>query len=229
VPPSKKDAQQLIELPRLEYQVIQLPIQGVTPVIPHCWTEKSLRLMRDKQMSEAGTLRKKREPKDPDEEAEQSCYWLDLPGKDGDPVRYGAIPAVAFKASMVAACREFEGITMVSAKVMFHVKGDGDEQLVPLTLLPGSADPAPHVMREDTPRNASGVADLRYRMAFFPWAATLEIKFKASRITAESVTALVDAAGTYGVGDWRPNSPKSDTGTYGQYEIYISKDGEGAA
>lgn len=212
MPPAKKETS-VIELPRIEYAELDVTVEGLTPVIPHCWSEKSLKLMRDKQMSEAGSLRKKREPKNPDEEAEQSCYWLDLP----DGTRYGAMPAVSFKAAMVAAVRDFEGLTMVAAKTMFYVKGEGPQQLVRLTGKDGK--PAVYEMREDTPRNASGVADLRYRMSFYPWQAALTVRFKSSRITPESIVTLIDAAGTYGVGDWRPNSPKSDTGTFGQFRV----------
>jgi hypothetical protein len=45
---------------------------------------------------------------------------------------------------------------MVMVKTLLYVEGDGSDQLVPIY--------GPHRMREDTPRNASGVADLRYRV-----------------------------------------------------------------
>lgn len=230
MPQAKKTDSAAIELRQLEYGRIIVPVTGVTPVIPHRWTEKSLKMMRDKQMSEAGTLGKRREPKNPDEEAEQATYWLpmlDEHGKpvldqDGNPQRYGAIPAVSFKASLVAAVRDFEGLTMIETKTMMHVRGDGPEQLVRL-VKPGTDLPADYDMREDTPRNSGGTADLRYRNAFWPWAAELDIKFKVSRITEASIISLVDAAGTNGVGDWRPNSPKSSTGTFGQFTLDDSR------
>ena len=68
----------IIALRRLEDTTMEVPIEGVTSVIPHKWSEKSLKMMRDKQFAAAGTLAAKREPKNPDEEAEDSCYWLDL-------------------------------------------------------------------------------------------------------------------------------------------------------
>jgi hypothetical protein len=91
------------------------------------------------------------------------------------------------------------------------VLGEGVDQLVPIL--------GEITMREDMPRNATGVADLRFRNQIWPWEATLEIEYIASALTAEALIALVDAAGFGGVGDWRPSSPKSKSGTYGRWTV----------
>jgi hypothetical protein len=192
----------IVQLRRIEDMILVAQIEGVTPVIPHRWSEKSLRMMRDKQTSASSTARTRKEPKDPEQEAQDSCYWV------GDK---GAAPATAFKAAMVGACRFYEGITMTQAKLLFYVEGEGPDQLVPID--------GEYTMREDTPRNSGGTADLRYRMQFWPWSATLRIHFLPSMIGPDSVMALLDAAGKGGVGDWRPSSPKSATGTYGQFRV----------
>ena len=189
--------------------MIQLRIEGTTPVIPHRWAEKALQMMREKQFG--NTARPARLPKNPEEEAHAATYWL----PDGRP----GMPAVAFKAAMVGACRMFEGISMAAAKTLFFVEGQGAEQLVPIH---GEVE-----MWESTPRNSGGVVDLRYRNRIFPWAATLRIRYLAARIDAPSIVALLDAAGRQGVGDWRPNSPKSHTGTYGQWRVVEPGDAEG--
>lgn len=54
---------------------------------------------------------------------------------------------------MVGAVRHFEGITMVAAKQLLFVEGDGPDQLVAIE--------GDRVLREDTPRNSGGTADLR--------------------------------------------------------------------
>ena len=41
------------------------------------------------------------------------------------------------------------------------------------------------------------------------------------------MVAFLDAGGRLGVGDWRPNSPKSKTGVYGQWKV-ITPDDEAA-
>jgi hypothetical protein len=178
---------------------------GTTPLIPHRWSQKAIAMMQVKQ-SQPG-VRAKREAKDPEQEAYDSCYWLkDEAGED-----VPAMPATAFKAAMVGACRFFEGLTMTAAKQIFYVVGEGPDQLVRI-----SGD---MTMRTDTPRNATGVADLRYRNAFFPWSTTLTVRFLPGILTPDSVIALLDAAGRGGVGDWRPSAPRSATGTYGQWTV----------
>jgi hypothetical protein len=146
-----------IQLSRLTKQVMTVGIEGITPLIPHRWSEKSLRMMAEKQQQTGkATARKLREAKNPEEEANASCYWL----PDGTP----GMPATAFKAAMVGGARFFQGVTMTFAKTLFYVRGEGPDQLVRITGNP--------TLREDTPRNATGVADLRYRYAFYPWSAT---------------------------------------------------------
>ena len=130
----------------------------------------------------------------------------------GQLKRYAAVPAMSFKTAMVGACRLYSGITMVQTKLLLFVEGDDDaNELVKLS--------GPWSMREDTPRNASGTPDLRYRMEIWPWSATLRIRYLPSLITPESVIALLDAAGRLGVGDWRPSSPKSASGDHGQFQV----------
>lgn len=204
------EAPTVVRLRRLEEARLQVQIEGETALIPHNWSEKARGLMRGKQ---SGTIiRPKREPKNPEQEAYDSCYWL----PDG---RVG-MPATAFKAAMVDACRHFEGLAMKYAKLLFVVEGEGPEQLVVIAGAHETADQGwKSCIWEATPRNQTGVVDLRYRLRILPWRATLTVRFIASRIDADSVIALVDAAGRGGVGDWRPSSPKSNTGVYGMWRV----------
>lgn len=190
-----------IQLRRLERVVHEIPIRGTAPLIVNRWSEKALQMMLEAQQTKA---RPKKDPKDPVANFEASKYHLE-DGRDG-------FPATAFKASIVHAGRLFDGITQVQLKQTVVVIGIGPEQLVPLEY--GSCS-----MREDTPRNASGVADLRYRAQYNDWSATLHVRSIAGSFDIESLFALVDAAGIGGVGEWRPTSPKSATGTFGTFEV----------
>ena len=180
---------------------VEVPIVGLTPVIPHKWSEKSLRMMREAQSG--SKTRAKHDPKVPIDEAEAATYRLD----DGRP----GLPATAFKAACVGAARLFTGITMTTLKTAIFVYGEGVDQLVAIE--------GEQHLREDTPRNATGVVDLRYRYAFHPWKATLRIEFLTAVVDLDSIFTLVDAAGNGGVGDWRPSAPKSLTGTFGRFEV----------
>jgi hypothetical protein len=175
-----------IELRRLEDLVIEVPVVGITPLIPHKWSEKA-KMMMPGHPSSFEKVKEKKGVRKPEEEAEGCIYRL----PDGRP----GMPATAFKA----------------AKQLMHVIGEGPDQLVPVEGEP--------VLREDTPRNSNGGADLRYRYMFVGWRAVLRIRYVPSSITAGSVVTLVDAAGRGGVGDWRPSAPKSATGTYGTWRV----------
>lgn len=196
------------KLTRLDRVVFEIPIEGTAPLIVNRWSEKAKNMMLAAQQS---TTRPKKEPKDPAALFEASRYRFP-DGRDG-------FPATGFKASIVHAGRLFEGITQVLLKQVIRVHGEvinedglAGDQLVPLTY--GEV-----TMREDTPRNASGVADLRYRAQFWPWAATLKVETVAGQLDRNSVLSLVDAAGVGGVGEWRPTAPKSATGSYGTFAV----------
>ena len=187
-------------LHRLQRNKALIPIIGQTPVIPHKWSEKAKRMMLDKQQGKAVV---KKAPKDPEQDAKDATYWLE----DGRP----GIPATAFKSAIADAAGHFDGITKVLMKQSVFVVGEGTDQLVALN---GEIS-----MLEDMPRNATGVADLRYRNQIWPWSAELEIEYIASALTPEALIALVDAAGLGCVGDWRPSSPKSKSGTFGRWTV----------
>lgn len=190
-----------VQLRRLERIVFEIPVQGTSPLIVNRWSEKAKAMMLEKQQTSA---RAKKDPKDPVANFEASRYRFE-DGRDG-------FPATGFKAAIVHAGRLFEGITQVQLKQTVLVLGEGPDQLVPL-------DYGEITMREDTPRNASGVADLRYRAQFWPWSAVLRVRCVGGQFDHGSILALVDAAGIGGVGEWRPTSPKSATGTFGTFEV----------
>jgi hypothetical protein len=198
---AQAEVNKVISLQRLQEGVVQVEIVGLTPYIPHKWSEKSKRMMPGHP--ENSGLKGKKGVRQPEEEAEACVYRF----PDGRP----GIPATSLKAAMVGACRLFDDMTMTAAKIVFHVEGEGPEQLIPFD---GSA-----AMREDTPRNSGGTADLRYRYAFSDWKASVKVRYIKDQVTEESIVALIDAAGRLGIGDWRPSAPKSATGTFGTFRV----------
>ena len=59
------------------------------------------------------------------------------------------------------------------------------------------------------------------RAQYWPWRALLRVQVISSQFDEGSFFALVDAAGIGGVGEWRPTSPKSATGSYGTFRVDI--------
>jgi hypothetical protein len=207
--PDEVSAPAAIQLERLGWAVYHIPIVGVTSLITQRWSEKSRTQMLTKQQTKA---RAAKEPRDPEANFEAARYRL-RDGSDG-------MPATAFKAAIVHAARLFSGVTQVALKQMLVVLGDGvdsrGDHIVRINY-------DELVMREDTPRNASGVADLRYRPMYSGWSTTLHIRVIRGQIDMSSLVALVEAAGAGGVGEWRPTSPKSATGSYGTFQIDASR------
>jgi hypothetical protein len=198
--------QSALDVAELQRIIYTIPIAGTAPLITQRWSEKARQMMLDAQQS---STRKKREAKDPEANFNAARYRLP-DGRDG-------VPATAFKAAIVHAARLFDGITQVMLRQAVVVLGDDrDERGDALVAI----DYDELRMREDTPRNASGVADLRYRPQYWPWRASLRVLTIEGQIKdEESIVRLVNAAGFGGVGEWRPTSPKSATGTYGTFEV----------
>lgn len=199
-----------IRLKPIQVHRVDVPIRGITPVIPHKWSEKALRAMREKQSG--STVQQRHEAKVPLDEAEGCAYYLP------DGVTPG-IPATAFKAAIVGAIRLFDGLTMKAGQQMVFTEGVGPDQLIAI-------EDYTREIREDLPRNANGSPDLRYRYAYYPWKLTLPVRYMPSQIDLTSVLSLVGAAGLGGVGDWRPSAPKSHTGTFGMFEIDPDKEAQ---
>ena len=193
-----------ITIPQLETVTVHVPIVGLSPLIQHAWAPKSIAAIL-KGMGPKSDITPKREPKNPKAEFEAAKYLLE----DGTPGH----PCVAFKAATVNACSLYgKDVTKVSMKTALFFHGEGPQMLVPLEF-----DEC--VMREDTPRVGMGSIDLRYRPAYHGWKCVLKIDFMPHVINLNSVLAIINAGGLGGVGEWRPSSPKSNSGVYGRYQI----------
>lgn len=207
------------KLERIGRNKATIRVVGTAPLIVNKFSSKAQAIMLAKQMGQTVA----REHKNPEDLFQDALYRMPFdPAKDAEGelvTRYG-FPSVAFKASIVDAARYFKGskITMTGLKQMVLVMGEGTDLLVPITNEDGSELAVPQ-MRQDTVRNATGVADIRFRPEFWPWSATLDVVFISSQLDTNSIVALVDAAGNGGVGEWRPASKESKTGQYGTFMV----------
>lgn len=194
-----------VVIPQPNVGRIIIPIRGTAPLISHRFSEKARKMMLDKQ---TGKAQAKREKKDPHADYLGSLYVAE----DG----WCGMPCTSFKCAAVAACRMVEGITMVSAKTMFFVESQGrtkaGEELVRII--------GEHRLREDMVRLESGVADIRHRAEFLTWSAELTVRFNANILTQDQIVNLFALAGAWvGIGEWRPSSPNTASGTFGLFEI----------
>lgn len=232
IPGGKGKSYVLVKLERAE---ATLRVVGETGLIVHDWNEKAIQMMLDKQMGKASAGKTK---KDPLADCIGSLYKM-ASGKG-----YG-FPARGFKACFVKAANDVE-LMKTEMKRAIRVLGTGDEGMNVDGLVRIDSDPLPvglytdydkeyekqlaelHKygisMRRDMVRLETGVADIRFRGHFPNWWAEIRIQFNQRVITHEQLMALVDAAGFgVGIGEWRPGSPKSESGQFGCFSVDSSK------
>lgn len=190
-----------VRLQRIAREIAVIQIKGTAPLIVHRWSEKAKQMMLDAQQGRKSP----KQLKDPNADYESSMYRF-ADGGHGFPV-------MAFKAATVkGGARVFgKAVKMTELRQVFTFLADGigvdGTQLARINGEP--------IMREDMVRVGMGTADIRYRAEYSDWSATLRIEYVPSVIDLDSVVALVDAGGTNGVGEWRPEK----SGSYGTYEV----------
>ena len=177
----------------LNLKTIEVPIEGISPLIVSRFDEKSKQQIEESGKAGLKQGGKKKNIIDAEVQYEKSIYYL------SDGVSCG-FPAVAFKAAMVTAAYRTYGRPQTVTRSAFHVIAD--DPGTGLVEIHGD-----HRMREDMIRVGSiqKVASPRYRA-----------------ISEEEIVGLVNAAGfTCGVGEWRPE--KSNSGSFGLFRVVSTK------
>jgi hypothetical protein len=218
VPPRRQNVidQQEISFKGFAVNIVKLRVIGTTSYISNRLSDDARKKIRDKQQ---GKKTGGRPPKDPEAEFRGSLYVNPLTGNY-------CHPAGAFKEAAVAACRQDDskGFTMVKMWGAFHVMGEyvDIEDCAGGYYGPGGKEPT---MREDNVRvpPRTGAADLRYRGDYWPWAATLTIRYNPNAVSVEQIAYLLDLAGfAVGVGGWRPEKH----GNHGMFMLDTGGDDE---
>lgn len=192
--PQGKESIVTITIPSLNLQILKLRVIGDSSLIVNQWSEKAKQQIRKKQFKMPD---QKRAAKSPADDYKASLYHL--PGGKG----YG-FPTIGFKSAAVDACICIAGIKKTEARGAFHVLGE-------LVQIHGTPN-----MREDLPRNANGMPDLRYRGEFKKWEATLTIRYNANMLSPEQIANLFNHAGfSIGVGEWRT----AKDGQHGMFHV----------
>ena len=203
-----KDVQVSIKAPT--FGVAEFAITGNAPYVQAKFSQKARNVMKEKH--EKGGQAKRgaaKEARDFNADYEGAMY-RDEKGRLG-------IPANAFRAAMISACR-LVGAKMTIGKMTLFVEADtfDAEDGTPLVLIKGKQK-----MDVRPVRNATGVADLRARPMWMPgWTARLRIRYDAEAYSPEAVANLLMRVGMQvGVGEGRPDSRKSCGLGWGTFEL----------
>lgn len=197
---AKKEVQ--IIIPEIKILTTEIRIVGTSPLVVHKFSEKARKMMLEKQMKTAKSNGK--EAKNPVEDFMQSLYWLTPMPEEyteeaferaiTDGARFG-FPATGVKqAAVSAAYRSGLSKDKVSIFGAFHIDAD-------LLEIQGVTP----VMREDTVRLATGVADIRFRPEFpVGWFMIVPIKYNASLFSLEQIVTFINLGGfAVGIGENR--------------------------
>lgn len=188
-----------IQIPAPRMQTIQFNLVGTAPYMQARFSEKAKNAMREKQAAGSSARKgKKRDARDFDLDYQQAMYR----SADG----WHGIPASAFRAASVSACRVV-GFKMTLAKLSIFIEADGLDELdgTPLVRIYGEPEKSEMLVR-----NATGVADIRVRPLWRDWSCKLRVTYDGDQFTDVDVANLIMRVGVQvGIGEGRPDSKSS--------------------
>jgi hypothetical protein len=192
----------VVEITPPDIRVVQFKIIGSAPYVQNKFSQKAREEIRIKQEQKERRRGDKKEPKNFQKAYEQAMHVSD----DG----WHGIPASAFRAAMVSACR-LVGFTMTQAKLAVFIYPDGfdrDDRTPLVRIIKG--DPFVH---EAHVRIAQGTTTVIWRPMWREgWEALVKVQYDAGMFSQSDIANLLTRVGMQvGIGEGRPDS-KSSTG-----------------
>lgn len=206
----RTEAVETLSIAPPKIHVLKLKIRGNAPLVMNKFSQKARQQIRDKQASgSVANKGKKRDAKDFDLAYEQAKH-ISLEGWCG-------IPAAAFRAAMISACRLI-GFKMTIAKMSVFIIADGfdaDDGTPLVKITKGKPRKVEHCVR-----NATGVVDLRARPMWDEWEAEVTLKYDGDQFTGNDVTNLLSRVGLQvGLCEGRPDSKASCGQGWGTFDV----------
>lgn len=197
---AKIETKKMMEVRGVKMTTLACKIAGTAPLLQHRMPPEVMEKL--KADGAAGATKVKRKAPARDYESEYNALMhITSDGRCGHP-------ASAFRNALIRA-GQGEGLVMSELKSVLFIVADAlSENGNPLVLVKGTPE-----AREDViPGNGgAGKAVFIVRPMWREWRMVLRVRFDASRISAESVAALVQRAGeTIGIGCGRPQSSNSN-------------------
>lgn len=194
---------QTVKVQEFSIRSVDIPIEGISPLIVHAWSPKAIRQIQDKQAGAAKS--KKHDIRQPEAEFEAAKH-VSEEGWEG-------FPAAGFKAAMIRGAKMC-GMVMKDTQTSFFIKADDEQKQ--LVRIKGKA-----TMRTDMVRVGMGASDVRYRPEYKEWSAVLTVEFNEGMVSLDQIFQLVKAAGYgCGIGEMRPEKTKFN---YGRFKLANEK------
>lgn len=184
-------------------------IRGTAPYVQARFSAKAMQAMSDKMMAGSqGDKNRKKGKRDFDDDYEQAKHrstegWL-------------GIPAGAFRAGLISACRLVK-FKMTLAKLSLFIEANGYDEIdgVPLVKIIGEPEKVSMAVR-----NQTGVADIRVRPMWREWSAEVRVQYDEDQFSLTDVANLFHRLGLQvGIGEGRPDSRESAGLGWGTFAI----------
>lgn len=200
---------EIVRITRPKLRTAAVQIVGISPYVQHAFSEKQRKQMEETQRAgQQARGKKNRAPKEFEAIYEAAKHR----SRDG----WVGIPAPAFRNAMISACR-LVGFKMTFAKLSVFVEADGFDAIDGTPLVRIVGEPRIH---EASVRNASGVADIRWRPMWDEWSATVNVRWDEDQFSSTDIYNLMLRAGLQvGIGEGRPDSPNSNGLGWGRFEV----------
>ncbi len=195
-----------LELPKIDYQELQITINGMTPLIHNKFPAASKKALFDKKThkaSSSGTGKNKvRTAADPERECEERTHFT-------PKGRYG-FPLFALNKCLVSTGQRNGVADAVQLRAAMRVINPNPRNGDMLELKNSGM-----TRREDIVKLATGVPDICWRPQFDEWSLTFGVRYNAAKISHEQIIQLVRMAGLEtGLGAWRPENRNGWAGTF---------------
>ncbi len=195
-----KDNTQHVQIAAPNLRTVTFKLIGTSPLVQLRFSQKSMNAMMDKMKAGPTAKGKKvRDARNFDDDFEQAKHI----SEEG----WCGVPAGAFRAAMISACR-LVGFKMTLAKLSVFIEADGLDAVdgVPLVKIIGD-EPIQNIMAV---RNATGVADIRCRPMWKEWSISLRVRYDADQFSLQDISNLLARVGQQvGIGEGRPDSRES--------------------
>lgn len=207
----KIQEQKVVVIKPPNMQTASFTIEGTAPLVMCAFSQKARETMRIKQ--EQGSKAKKGEKREG--KNFQECYEQ---AKHVSDEGWVGIPASAFRAALISACR-LVGFKMTLAKLSLFVIQDGFDRVdgTPLVkITKGQPRYVEHMVRLET-----GVADIRPRPMWNPgWEAKVTLRWDGDQFSIDDVANLLQRVGSQvGLLEGRPDSKNSAGCGWGTFTV----------
>lgn len=202
-----------------DIRLAKFEITGTTPLVVHRFSTKAKKEMLDKMIKPpARGAKPERKPLDQEAQYNEARYM----SKDG----WDGFNAAAVRCAMISACR-LTNAKMTLAKLSIFIEADGldkDEPQYNLVRIYGDRQRLDAIGRLD-----SGAPNPVSRPMYFPWRATLRIRYDADQFKLDEVANLLNRVGQQvGLCEGRYDSKNSAGQGWGCFALTSTPEKEAA-